>query len=423
MIAIRHRRLTWGGLLLVAVLIRIAAALVWQARLGEGESFAFPDSESYWELGRLISQGQKYEFADARAFRTPGYPLLLAPLFVVFGEEPPVLAARIVGSLLGGVVVFAVGVLTWKLFDERTGLIAALLCALYPGAIAMSILVLSEAIFCPLMVAQLWCWSAAVTAQSRRNSVLFASLAGIAAGLATLARPSWLLFTPLAVGLSLVIGKTRSTHLRVGLAMLMSLVMTMSPWWVRNAVVLHAFVPTTTQVGASLYDGLHPGATGASDMRFVPPVREAYRNEWNEQESSTEFEVALNRHFMQQASEFVQANPVTALRLAAIKFARMWNVWPNEASLRSWPMRVLVAIGYLPILISALLGAWKFARDGWGYMLCLLPAGYFTLLHMIFVGSIRYRQPPMLLLVVLAAGWIASQLLGRWKQDVSDAET
>jgi hypothetical protein len=53
-------------------------------------------------------------------------------------------------------------------------------------------------------------------------------------------------------------------------------------------------VPTTLQVGASLYDGLHEGATGASDMRFVPAVTARERAEEAPNEPDI-FEVRVDR--------------------------------------------------------------------------------------------------------------------------------
>ena len=50
---------------------------------------------------------------------------------------------------------------------------------------------------------------------------------------------------------------------------------------------------------------------------------------------------------------------------------------------------------------------WRFTPRGWPYVLAWLPAVYFTLLHVVFIGSIRYREPAMLALAVLAAGVIA----------------
>ena len=46
-------------------------------------------------------------------------------------------------------------------------------------------------------------------------------------------------------------------------------------------------------------------------------------------------------------------------------------------------------------------------------LLAGLPALYFTLLHMIFVASIRYREPAMLGLIVLAAGVVSSWMQRR----------
>jgi hypothetical protein len=82
----------------------------------------------------------------------------------------------------------------------------------------------------------------------------------------------------------------------------------------------------------------------------------------------------------------------------------MWNVWPNEAAYRSWPVRLVVAVTYVPLLLLGLYGAWRFTRRDWMFALCWLPSGYLTLLHIVFVGSLRYREPAMLGLIVLAAG-------------------
>ena len=94
--------------------------------------------------------------------------------------------------------------------------------------------------------------------------------AGVLAGLATLMRPSWLLFLPFAAGIGLVFFAERGKQLAIAGVMLLVLCLTMSPWWIRNYAVAGRYVPTTLQVGASLYDGLGPQATGGSDMRFVP---------------------------------------------------------------------------------------------------------------------------------------------------------
>ena len=89
------------------------------------------------------------------------------------------------------------------------------------------------------------------------------------------------------------------------------------------------------------------------------------------------------------------------------KFLRMWNLWPNATEFRSPWMQLIVAAGFVPLLVLGIIGAWQWGRQGWPYVLCLLPAVYFTCLHMVFVSSIRYRQPAMLVWLILAAALIA----------------
>lgn len=401
--------------LIVAFLVRLAAGVWWQDRLPEDQTFGFPDSESYWVLAERIADGDPYALnPERRVFRTPGYPLLLAPLFVLADGQPPVLWGRFLGAVLGTLAVAAAALLAWILFGRLSGILAAWAAALYPEAVAMSTFVLSEAPFVPLMLMQLLLATLAWRSNEPHVQSLMAGLAGLTAGAATLMRPSWLLFTPLALMIACLDADQRRRALRISIWMLLGLILAMSPWWIRNAMVTGHFVPTTLQVGESLYDGWNPQATGASDMRFVDEFRQQLRQEdaasgMARQELDESFERRLDRRMRDAALRWAVNHPMEALRLAGVKFLRIWNVWPNEPTLANWRFGLLVLVGYVPLLIAGAYGAWRWASAGWPYQLCFLPAFYFTALHMIFVGSIRYRQPAMVALLVLAAG-----VVGTW---------
>jgi hypothetical protein len=200
----------------------------------------------------------------------------------------------------------------------------------------------------------------------------------------------------------------------LGVWMLAGLAIAMAPWWIRNWQVVGRFVPTTLQVGESLYDGWNPEATGASDMRFVDRFRDELKAEdMGAGRSAAErpcFEERLDRRMRNAAITWAQTNPGRVLELAGNKFLRMWNVWPNEPALRRAVIGAAILVGYVPVMALAVLGAWKFCRRGWPFVLCWLPAVYFTSVHVVFVGSLRYRQPAMLALIVLAAGAVERML-------------
>lgn len=399
-------RILIGLILLIAFGLRLGAAYWWESHLPEGQQFAWGDSASYWSLAGQIARGEPYQYGKARIFRTPGYPILLAGLFRIAGDEPPVIWARILGAVLGTLAVGAVIWLTRELFSIRAAIIAGAMATLYPGAIGMSVFVLSEAPFCPLMLAQVIVWVAAARSEGPKRAAGFALVAGMIAGVATLVRPSWLLFTPFALGISFVLFGARKRQLVVGVAMMLGLMFAMAPWWARNYGITGKLTLTTTQFGASLYDGWRPDANGDSDMRYVERFyREQVKADAEYPAAARgTFEERLDNRMRIAAIDWAQRHPLRVVQLAGIKFLRIWSPWPNSETMQGWTYRLAILFGYTPLMVLAVAGAMQFVRRGWPYALCVVPAIYFTCLHMIFVGSIRYRQPAMLVLIVLAAG-------------------
>lgn len=418
--------------LLSAFGLRAAAAWKWHSETIEsGRVLRLGDSDSYWILAGHIARGEPYEYGspDASIFRAPLYPLVLAPLTLQRDPASGIWCARLLGCVLGTCAVGLVMALTQRLGGMRAAVASGLVAAFYPGAIGMSVVILSEAVFCPLMLLTLLGWHTAMQNQRLRSVGWLALATGACSGLAILARPSWLLFMPLAGVCVLLFHKRRGHQLLVLVTMAAGCVCVMTPWWLRNAKLTARFVPTTLQVGASLYDGLHAGASGASDenMAFVNDFISEQRIEEQQERKAGEamgieedpqfelrkrssFEYRLNARMQSAAISWVKKNVSGAFRLSLVKFCRTWSVWPNGGEVGSTPLRILLTLGCFGVLGLAAWASWQsFRSSSWLIVLCWMPAIYFTLLHMVFVGSIRYREPAVLVLTVLA-GCALSQL-------------
>jgi 4-amino-4-deoxy-L-arabinose transferase-like glycosyltransferase len=409
----------------LALRVIAADAVEWYVRLGGANRLClFEDTPIYWELARKIRTGAPYEtvvFADIPHFalRTPGYPLLMAACQALFGERP--LAVRLVQAVLGTLGVYLVYRLTLQLVgpgdDSPTmapatprrwtiPLIAAAIAALGPYYAFLSAILLSEAVFVPLMVAALW--GQAVLWPTKRGqepklatwkAILVAMGSGAAAGAAILVRPSWALFVPAMLIFRMIAGLGDRRELvrsaRDALICAVAVAGVMAPWWVRNASIYGRFVPTALWMGASLYDGLNPQATGASDMAFMedPEI-------WPMDEQDQDAELT------RRAFAFARADPMRVISLAAIKLGRYWTPWPNADVLRNPGAVVISTIVELPILGLIVAGGWARRRDPRAWVLLAGPLVYFCALHLVFASSMRYRIPGEVPALGLAAiGW------------------
>ncbi|MFO7907600.1 MAG: hypothetical protein R6U98_33440, partial [Pirellulaceae bacterium] len=99
-------------------------------------------------------------------------------------------------------------------------------------------------------------------------------------------------------------------------------------------------------------------------------------------------------------------HPRQVLWLMGRKFLRMWSPWPNDEAFQTGWLGTMVMLGYVPLVLLSLVGTGIWGWRGWPLAICVFPAIYYTGLHMVFVGSIRYRQPAMLAWLILAAAVI-----------------
>lgn len=382
-------------LLFAAFAVRAVAAVGLQIYLDRQPNRDFliaGDAEGYWQLAKNIAAGEPYEVHDPprRILRMPGFPLVLAiPIRLA---DSSFLATRLWLACMGTFAVWLCYRLACLLVDRPVALVAGWITALHPVFAGFSVLILSETCFAAALLASL---ISLRQLESSGGSVLKPLVAGLLVAGATYMRPVWLLFPILWAVYQLLATRDFRRTLRQILFIAVGMAIGLAPWTYRNYRVSGHLIPTTLWVGPSLYDGLNPEATGASDMQFFD------RDQLPE--SMTEYEV--DREYRARAWRFARENPGRAVELAGAKAVRYWRPWPASAEVSHPAVVVLIGAVNTVAFLLVIIGIWHFRRQGSRLFYTLAPLFYFAAIHLIFVGSLRYRLPaeyPLMILVGIA---------------------
>lgn len=221
----------------------------------------------YYDFGaRRIASGLGY--SDGLSSWHPwshwpvGYSGFLAGVYRVFGDGPRV--ATIASAVLSALIVLVTHSLARHWLSTTRARIAAFLCAIHPGMIVYSALVMSE----PLAAFVLLLAGLLAIRDRKRLPLQGTVLAGIVLGLGTLVRPTFILHAPALALLHLDLRNLRGTLGRAALAGGIGTLVAFSvvaPWTLRNCRVMDGCAFVSTNGGWNLAIGALPHATG----RFV----------------------------------------------------------------------------------------------------------------------------------------------------------
>jgi 4-amino-4-deoxy-L-arabinose transferase-like glycosyltransferase len=302
---IKPSRLLWIVLAL-AVTLRLLVLVI---ALEHPERTLAPDSDGYIQPAVvLVTEGG---YNDPSAIRTPGYPLFLAAVFVVFGQSlAAVVAVQLLLNLLTLFFLFKIGQL---LLPQDETWLSVILFALALEAIFTAFFILTETLFAFLLAATTW----ALVKYRASPGWGWAALAGAVTGYAVLTRPIAMLY-PLATALVLLFSKsawrTRLAHLTLNLALTAALV---APWILRNYNTLGVASLSTISGRYSLY---YQAAFLVADQQNLPieQVKQDLRAQVDaivQRENLPNDEVSRARVETELARQIVLADP---LRYAAV---------------------------------------------------------------------------------------------------------
>lgn len=410
--------------ILVAVILLLALAL----RVAEVQRTSYQpinDAASYLTLASQIAHTGDYSTSRApgtgaggtrgpSSYFPPAFPYFLAAVDLVDGhtgtQDPAaVQPARISQAVLGTIIVGLVGLVALEAFGPAEGLIALGLAAIYPVLIELSGVLVAENLFTALVLAAVW---AALRARRSDAPLRWVAAAGVFTGLATLAHVNGIV---LVLPLALAAWRARPRILSP-VVLVLSTLLALAPWLVRDAVVTHHFIRVTDEDGITLV-GTYNHASATNPQ--VPYRWRLYLDIPGEQRLAREAphltELQLSGRLENQALDYIGKHPSAPLavlyhntrRLLELEGGAAWKISAASIGLPIATARIGV-VSFWIVCLLALAGAFTPAVRRGPKWLWLAPLLLWLSVALVNAETPRFREAIDPFLLLLAACAVAA---------------
>jgi 4-amino-4-deoxy-L-arabinose transferase-like glycosyltransferase len=420
--------------LVVAILIGALALRIAEV---QGTSYRpINDAGSYLTLASYIARTGDYSLRRTpgsgaggtrgpSAYFAPGFPYFLGLVDIIDGHETrrggAIHPARISQAVLGTITVVLIGLVALELFGPVAAWIALVLAAIYPVLIELSATIVAENLLTALILAAVYTGLRVRRARSGRTRLAWVAGTGVLAGLATLTHMNGvLILIPLIPAVWTGRPRLKLGALAAPAVLIAVTVLTILPWTIRNAIVMHHFIPVSDETGITLVGTYNVASAANPQLQYkwrifygIPGERSLIH------EAPTLSEPQIGSKLESQALHYISDHPLSplvvgyhnALRMLELRGSYAWHESAAAISISS-SIAWRGIVGFWILCALAIAGAFtRLVRTApkWVWAVPLLLALSVVLVN---VETPRFREPVDPFLILLASAGLAT-LVGR----------
>jgi 4-amino-4-deoxy-L-arabinose transferase-like glycosyltransferase len=375
----------WRRMVVSTFLLALLIRSVFIFTLQDG--FYFPDSVDYSKAAvNLLAHG---DFGESYQ-KSPIYPLFLASIYAVFGEN--IAAVRLVEVVLGACLAVIIAVIGRRIAGSVVGALAGLLWSIYPLGIFIAGLVYPTSVATLLLACAVLCLLAQASQELGLGRIV---LGGILLGLTALTVPVALV-TAVAIALWIAYWQPARSLLLAPL-FLLAVALPLVPWTVHNSYLNDSVMVIKTRMAEHLLSisGTNNGGGGSTgEERITAMLEKPDALAWNfVREFGHFWELYPDRINMSHPSFRAKMH---AEDVRVVRETVFVTSWTNAVSaLSTGPMFLFALIG------AGTMAAHKERRPALS-LLCVTILS-FAVSYSFFWGKTRYRLPIEPYVIILSA--------------------
>lgn len=394
----RFRELRW--LLLIALLVIIARVAFFFIMVPYNPEAQ--DRDHYLRIARNLADNKGFVLVEPvpTSVRPPIAPCFFATILWLFGDHTLSIAfSNWIVDAVTGVLLYLIAL---EIFSNRKiALVTALLFTFYGPEMYYSWQALSEPLLQMLLAAFVLSFLRAIRSPSIGGFII----TGVLLGATSLTRPIMLYYLPVAIAMLIwLLHRQDRSVVKWAAIVSLSFIVTMTPWTVRNYLLLGEFIPGDSHLGITLFHGSY----GLDEPDFLRhregEEADSFRDELLQARLGPAYEDLTqpqrNRLAKEEAIKNILRYPGRYIVRSAVRFFRMWYLIQSSLS---WLSYFILPLHVALLVLTA--GAFLYYRGHWGRQ------GVFLITLILFVNTasaivranVRYIIPVIPYVLLFAA--------------------